>query len=62
MTDRFIDWPGLLCVALSNLGLRPAEFWRLTPVEFLLMAGVRPGSNPAMTRRELTELLARFPD
>ena len=57
-----IDWPGLLRFALANLGLRPAEFWDLTPAEFLLIAGLSPGSSAAMTRRELNELIARFPD
>ena len=57
-----IDWPVLMQLGLSELRLRPCEFWKLTPVELLLMAGLTPGSSPAMTRAELSALQARFPD
>lgn len=65
---RRLDWAGLLRAglhgpALGGLGLRPAEFWDLTPAELALMLGVEPGAAAgAMTRSGLGELMARFPD
>lgn len=63
MTDgaRGFDWPALMRVAYRGLGLSPAEFWRLTPAEFLILLG--PESGAAPLRRDAFEaLLARFPD
>jgi uncharacterized phage protein (TIGR02216 family) len=62
-----LDWPGLLRAALTRpalggLGLRPEEFWRLTPAELALMLGIEPGKGGAMTRGRLAELVARYPD
>lgn len=59
-----LDWAGLLRVALlstarGGLGLRPAEFWALTPAELALMLGIEPGSG-AMTRARLAQMAARF--
>jgi len=59
MSDK-IDWRALMRVGLHDLRLRPAEFWALTPLEFLMMAGAS-GSAP-MTRSGLLDLQARFPD
>jgi uncharacterized phage protein (TIGR02216 family) len=60
-----IDWAGLIRAGLTpapaGLGLRPAEFWALTPVELRLMLG-RDGGAPPMTRARLAELAAAFPD
>lgn len=56
-----LDWPGLMRAGLRGLGLRPDQFWALTPAELALMMGVEAGS-PAMTRGRLSELAARFPD
>jgi uncharacterized phage protein (TIGR02216 family) len=56
-----IDWPGLMRAGLNGLGLTPAEFWRLTPVELRLMLGA-DRATPAMTRARLDELAAAFPD
>lgn len=55
-----LDWPGLLRAGLA-LGLRPAEFWALTPVELMLMLG-REAPAGGMTRAGLAGLMARFPD
>lgn len=56
-----LDWPGLMRAGIRGLGLKPAEFWALTPAELALMLGVEAG--PAMmTRNRLAELAARFPD
>lgn len=52
-------WGTLLRAGVRELGLRPDEFWALTPAEFLLIAGDQPNT---MTRAGLTALMARFPD
>ena len=55
------DWPSLMRVGLRGLGLRPAEFWRLTPAEFAFLLGEDSGALP-MDRSQLAVLEARFPD
>lgn len=55
------DWPGLLRAGLHGLGLKPAEFWALTPAELMLMLGVDEASAP-MGRARLEELTRAFPD
>jgi uncharacterized phage protein (TIGR02216 family) len=55
-----IAWGQLLRLGVRHLGLRPAEFWGLTPAEFLLMAGLDGADAGAMTRARLTELEARL--
>jgi uncharacterized phage protein (TIGR02216 family) len=56
-----IDWRGLMQAGLHGLGLEPAVFWRLTPVELRIMLG-REQSLPPLTRARLEELAAAFPD
>lgn len=56
-----LDWPGLMRVGIRGLGLRPAEFWALTPAELALMLGEAAGSPP-LTRARLDELAAQWPD
>ena len=55
------DWPALMRAGMRGLGLRPEEFWRLTPGElaFLLGHGARAG---ALSRARLDELAAAYPD
>ena len=55
------DWPALLRLGVCRLGLRPAEFWALTPAELRLMLGEVPGTGP-LDRSALASLMARFPD
>lgn len=55
------DWAGLLRAGLGELGLRPADFWALTPVELLMMLGMEGGRAP-LSRARLEELAAQFPD
>jgi uncharacterized phage protein (TIGR02216 family) len=55
------DWPGLMRAGMRGLGLRPAEFWALTPAELRLMLD-RGGPGAAMGRARLDELAARWPD
>lgn len=59
--DRGIDWRGLMQAGLHGLGLEPAVFWRLTPVELRIMLG-REQMLPPLTRARLAELAAAFPD
>jgi uncharacterized phage protein (TIGR02216 family) len=46
---------------VQGLGLRPTEFWALTPMELRLMLGEGRGARP-MARAGLEALLAAFPD
>jgi uncharacterized phage protein (TIGR02216 family) len=46
---------------LFGLGLKPAEFWALTPAELRLMLG-QGGGGAAMGRARLEELAAAYPD
>ncbi|MEX5729280.1 putative phage protein (TIGR02216 family) [Rhodovulum iodosum] len=55
------DWPALMRAGIAGLGLRPAEFWALTPVELMLMLGVGAGPPP-ISRARLDELARAFPD
>ena len=58
---RELDWPGLMRAGMRGLGLKPREFWDLTPAELALMLGIEFGAG-AMTRGRLDDLMARFPD
>ncbi|MDE3078988.1 MAG: phage tail assembly chaperone [Paracoccaceae bacterium] len=55
------DWGALLRAGLGGAALSPAAFWRLTPVELLLVLGVAPGAAP-LTRARLADLERAFPD
>ena len=56
-----LDWPGLMRVGLDRLGLQPAEFWALTPVELRLMLGA-PSGQTALLSDGLAALMAAYPD
>lgn len=56
-----LDWPGLMRAGIRGAGLRPAEFWALTPAELMMVLGVEPGAAP-MGRAGLEALAARYPD
>jgi uncharacterized phage protein (TIGR02216 family) len=58
---RGLDWPALMHIGLGKLRLRPEEFWRLTPIEFLLLSGLGPGGG-STTRAALEQLCREFPD
>ena len=60
VAGRF-DWPGLMRLGMGRLGLRPAEFWALTPAELLILLGRDAGAAP-MDRAALAALQARYPD
>lgn len=55
------DWPQLMRAGLRGLGLRPDEFWALTPAELSLMLGTDQGAAP-LNRARLDELLRAYPD
>ncbi len=55
------DWPGLMRAGLRDLGLRPAEFWALTPAELWLLLGPEAGEMP-MGRSRLDALSQAYPD
>ncbi|MEO0943587.1 MAG: phage tail assembly chaperone [Pseudomonadota bacterium] len=57
--SRF-DWPGLMRAG-ALVGLRPCEFWQLTPAELRLVLGKESG-GPPLSRSRLEELAAAFPD
>jgi len=56
-----LDWPGLMRAGMRGLGLQPAEFWRLTPAELVLMLG-EAAATPPLSRARLQELAAKWPD
>ena len=58
---RGLDWRGLMRAGMRGLGLKPREFWDLTPAELALMLGIEFGAG-AMTRGRLGDLMAQFPD
>ena len=46
---------------IKGLGLRPAEFWALTPAELMLMLGHDAGEAPLLSDG-LAALMAAYPD
>lgn len=46
---------------IKGLGLRPAEFWALTPAELMLMLGQEAGEAPLLSEG-LAALMAAYPD
>jgi len=61
MSGARFDWPALMQAGMRGLGLRPHEFWALTPAELELMLGERAGIAP-LQRGGLEALMADFPD
>ncbi len=61
MTRKALDWPGLMRAGMAGLGLRPAEFWRLTPAELALMLG-DPAAVRPLGRTALEALRRAWPD
>lgn len=56
-----MDWTGLIRLGLRDLRLSPENFWALTPIELLVIAGKEAGSGP-MTRAALGALVRAYPD
>ena len=55
------EWPLLLEAGVRGAGLKPGEFWALTPAELLLILG-QGGGGRQMAREALAALEAAFPD
>ena len=55
------EWPLLMRAGLRRLGLKPHEFWALTPAELAMLLGEESGQLP-LDRAGLEALEARFPD
>jgi uncharacterized phage protein (TIGR02216 family) len=55
------DWAALMRAGVRGAGLSPEAFWRLTPVELLVVLGVDRGAAP-LTRARLADLARAFPD
>lgn len=58
--SRF-DWSALMQAGLHGLGLKPSEFWALTPAELRVMLGQVQGHRP-LARDGLEALMQAFPD
>lgn len=56
-----LDWPALMRAGLQGLGLRPADFWALTPGELQLMLGTQGAQAPLLSDG-LAALMAAYPD
>ena len=56
-----IDWPQLMRAGMRGGGLKPDDFWALTPSELVLMFGRDEAAAP-LTRSGLAQLIAAFPD
>ena len=56
--SRF-DWASLLRAGVRGVGLRPDEFWALTPAELHLLLG---GESAPLGRSGLDALMAAYPD
>ncbi|SFA78070.1 phage conserved hypothetical protein [Poseidonocella pacifica] len=55
------DWSGLMRAGIRDLGLRPAEFWALTPAELMFMLG-QGGTDAPLSRARLQSLSESYPD
>lgn len=52
-----------MAIGLGRLRLSPAAFWTMTPREFAaVLKGMFPERHEAIGRKQLAELMQRFPD
>lgn len=58
---KSLDWPALLLIGIRGLGLKPDEFWTLTPAELQLMLG-DPGKSGPLLSSGLAALMSAYPD
>lgn len=56
------DWAAALRFAVLRLGLTPDAFWRLTLLEWRILARAAGSGANALNRSELEALLAQHPD
>jgi uncharacterized phage protein (TIGR02216 family) len=52
----------MMRAGMCGLGIRPTEFWDLTPAELLLLLGLEDGGVRAFDRDNLAQLSALYPD
>ena len=55
------NWPVLMKAGMRGLGLKPWEFWALTPAELIMMLGETQADAP-LSRSRLAELVRAYPD
>lgn len=55
------DWVSLMRAGIQGLGLKPAEFWQLTPAELQMMLDQFCGETP-LSRDRMNALLSVYPD
>ncbi|WP_166416357.1 rcc01693 family protein [Cochlodiniinecator piscidefendens] len=55
------NWSALMKAGMRGAGLKPDEFWQLTPAELMIILGQDKGSAP-LSRARLEELARAFPD
>jgi len=55
------DWANALRFAVIRLGLSPEAFWRLTLLEWRVLAGAAGTGAGALNRAGLEDLLAQHP-
>ncbi|WP_282025919.1 rcc01693 family protein [Limimaricola cinnabarinus] len=55
-----LDWAAMMRAGIGGLGLRPHEFWALTPAELRLMLG--PMAPAPMGRARFEALCRDYPD
>ncbi|MEM9434925.1 MAG: phage tail assembly chaperone [Pseudomonadota bacterium] len=53
--QRGFDWPNLLKMGVREAGLKPNEFWALTPAEVTLLLGLDAVEKP-LNRARLEEM------
>ncbi len=56
-----MEWDALMRLGLAQLRLQPRQFWRLTPYELQVMAGLDDRLLP-MSRGQLSDLERAYPD
>ncbi len=60
--ENDIRWGEWLHMAYLHLGIKPTEFWQLTPMEFMLMLKPPGHLSGEVTRGELDSMREKFPD
>ncbi len=56
-----MNWPALMAHGLGTLHLSPAQFWSMTPREFVAASGALSAASP-MDHAALDSLRAQYPD
>lgn len=59
--SRAFDWPALMAAGMRSLGLKPCDFWALTPAELAFLLGAEAG-RAGIDRARFEALTMKFPD